>query len=327
MKNRTTKVSLKKLLVNTAYITVLAIVLIAVVKLFSYSKVEINDDPDYQKEINKNYAIYFPTVPDEFDFAGEKIPLENIDVRESFDYEVLKIMYWHSECIVQIKRSNKYFPIIEPILAANNIPNDFKYLAITESGLKNVVSPAGAEGYWQFLKETGKSYGLEINSEVDERYDIRKSTEAACKYLQDAYDRFGSWTLAAAAYNAGSGRISKNMKTQQVDNYYDILLNTETGRYVYRIAAYKLILSNPRNYGFSYRDEDLYRAMETTVIKMDTTINDFVEFAKIYNTNYKVLKRLNPWLRKKMLTNSKKKTYYIHVPTETGRLFFNEDEE
>ncbi len=326
MKRRSTKVSLKKILLNSSYIFLLAIVLIFVLKLFSYSKVEVNDDPTYQKEINKNYAVYAPMVPDEYDFAGEKIPLENIDVREALDYEILKIMYWHSECIVQIKRANKYFPIIEPILAKNNIPDDFKYLVVTESGLKNVVSPAKAEGYWQFLKETGKSYGLEINSEVDERYDIRKSTEAACKYLQDSYKRFGSWTLAAAAYNAGSGRISKNMKTQQVDNYYDILLNTETGRYVYRIAAYKLIFSNPRNYGFIYRKEDLYYPMKDTILEVDSSITDFVEFAKKYGTNYKIFKRLNPWLRKKTLTNSSKKTYYIHVPTKTGRLFYGKEE-
>jgi len=326
MKRKTTKVSLKKLLLNSSYIFLLAIVLMIFLKLFSYYKVEVNEDPAYQKEINKNYAVYAPIIPDEYDFAGEKIPLKNIDVREALDYEILKIMYWHSECIVQIKRANKYFPIIEPILAKNNIPDDFKYLVVTESGLKNVVSPAKAEGYWQFLKETGKSYGLEINSEVDERYDIRKSTEAACKYLQDSYKRFGSWTLAAAAYNAGSGRISKDMKSQQVDNYYDILLNTETGRYVYRIAAYKLIFSNPRNYGFVYRKEDLYYPMKDTVLEVDSSITDFVEFAKKNGTNYKTFKRLNPWLRKRMLTNSSKKTYYIHVPTKTGRLFYGKEE-
>jgi len=322
MKRRTTKVSLKKLLLNSSYIILLAIVLLFVLKLFSYSKVEVNDDPTYQKEINNNYSVYSPIIPDEYDFAGEKIPLENIDVREALDYEILKIMYWHSECILQIKRANKFFPIIEPILAKNKIPDDFKYLVVTESGLQNVVSPAKAEGYWQFLKETGKSYGLEINSEVDERYDIVKSTEAACKYLQDSYKRFGSWTLAAAAYNAGSGRISKDMTSQQVDNYYDILLNRETGRYVYRIAAYKLIMSNPRNYGFVLRKEDLYYPMKDTILEVDSSITDFVGFAKKYGTNYKTFKRMNPWLRSKTLTNSSKKTYYIKVPTKTGRLFY-----
>ncbi len=322
MKTQTSKVNLKKLLTGSAYIMFGILTVVFVVYLFSSSKTEKQDeDPVYQKEMNAKYAVYVPVIPDAIDFAGEKIPIELIDVRESLDYEILKVMFWHSEEILHIKRSRKLFPIIEPILAKNNIPDDFKYLAVAESGLRNVVSPAKAHGYWQFLKETGKSYGLEINSEVDERYDLEKSTEAACKYLQDAYDRFGSWTLAAAAYNAGQGRIKNNLKDQNVDNYYDILLNKETGRYVYRIVAHKLILSNPRNYGFVFRDEDLYKPIETSLIEVDSTIADFVQFAKEHNTNYKIFKRINPSLRKKTLTNKERKTYYIHIPTETGRIF------
>ena len=314
------RVNPRRLIVHTSYIILTGIIILLLVNMFSYSKTdEVEKDPQYQKEINKHYYVYAPIVPKEIDFAGEDMPVENFDVRESLDYEILKTIFWHSETILYLKRANRYFPIIEPILKKNGVPDDFKYLCVTESGLRNAVSPAGAEGYWQFLESTGKSYGLVINSEVDERYDLAKSTQAACDYLKDAKRKFGSWTFAAASYNAGQGRISKSLASQKVESFYDLRLNTETSRYVYRIVAYKLIFQNPRNYGFIYRDEELYPQINTQVVEVDSTINSLIDFALNYSTNYKIIKMLNPWLRSDMLTNKSGKTYYIHIPKGDGR--------
>ena len=213
-----------------------------------------------------------------------------------------------------IKRSKKYFPIIEPILAKNGVPDDFKYLAVAESGLENVVSRAGATGYWQILKTTGKEYGLEVNANVDERYHIEKSTEVACKYLTKWKDKFGTWTMAAAAYNAGPARIQKHLNTQKVDNYYDLLLGQETSRYIFRILALKEILSNPEKYGFELDEDDLYKHIETFSVEVDTVVKNWVNFANQYGVNYKTLKRHNPWLREPHLNNASRKKYTIEIP-------------
>lgn len=216
-----------------------------------------------------------------------------------------------------IKRANKYFPIIEPLLAKHGLPDDFKYLAVAESGLDNVQSPAGAAGFWQFLKSTGKEYGLEINEYVDERYHLEKATEVAAEYLIKSKSRFGSWTAACAAYNAGNAGVSKQMERQDVDDYYDLLLNSETSRYVFRILAFKEILNNPKKYGFNYRDKDLYTAVPTNKVLVDTAVTDFAQFAKRFGINYKILKIHNPWLRDTYLRNASGKQYYIEIP-ETG---------
>ena len=316
------KVNLRKLTVHTSYIILTGIIILLLVKMFSYSKTdEENDDTKYQKEINKHYYVYAPIVPKEVDFAGESMPVKNFDVRESLDYEILKTIFWHSESILYLKRATRYFPIIEPILEKNGVPDDFKYLCVTESGLRNAVSPAGAEGFWQFLESTGKSYGLVVNSEIDERYDLEKSTQAACEYLKDAKRKFGTWTLAAASYNVGQGRLNKSLKTQKVKSFYDLRLNRETSRYIYRIVAYKLIFENPRNYGFIYREEELYPEIHTQVVQVDSTITDLVDFAQIYSTNYKIIKMLNPWLRSNCLTNKSGKTYNICIPKGNGRSY------
>ncbi|MFH2096444.1 MAG: lytic transglycosylase domain-containing protein, partial [Bacteroidota bacterium] len=260
-------------------------------------------------------------IPDKLDFAGEEVPVHHYDVYESIDREFLVNVYWQSQTMLFIKRANKYFPVIEPILKDNGIPDDFKYLALTESGLHNVVSPAGATGYWQFLKGTGKEYGLEISDEVDERYDLEKSTIAACKYFHEAYAKYKNWTMVAASYNMGMGGADKQIEKQKVSDYHDLLLNNETARYVYRIIAIKTILSNPEDYGFHFRDKDLYQPVPTFDVEIDSAITDFVDFAKKYNINYKILKEFNPWLRQSFLTNKEKKKYVIRIPVEGFRSF------
>jgi hypothetical protein len=235
---------------------------------------------------------------------------------ERVDREFLVNTYWQSNAVLLMKRAYKYFPIIEPILAKNGIPDDFKYLAVAESGLQNVVSPAGATGFWQIMKATGKEYGLEVNSNVDERYHLSKATEAACQYLKKHNEKYGSWTLTAASYNAGAGAISKFMGIQQATDYYDLLLGDETGRYVFRILAIKEILSNPEKYGFELEKEDMYQTVPTFTVEVDTPILNFAAFAKKYEINYKILKRHNAWLREPHLNNASGKKYTIEIPNK-----------
>ena len=269
-------------------------------------------------EINvaNEYRISSIDIPKDLNFAGEAVPQQDPEIMERVDREFLVITYWQSNALLLMKRANKYFPIIEPILAKNGIPDDFKYLAVAESGLTNVVSPAGATGFWQIMRETGREYGLEINSNVDERYHLEKSTQVACDYLNKWKQRYGSWTLTAAAYNAGPGGINKYMKIQKVDNYYDLLLGQETGRYVFRIMAIKEILSNPEKYGFHLDEEDMYSAAPSFTVEVDEPIASFADFAKEYEINYKILKRHNPWLREPHLNNSSRKKYTIEIPNK-----------
>ena len=281
---------------------------------FAAQSPEENDN--YEEAFKKDYSIYAPPIPDTLYFAGERVPVENFDTRESLDRELLVNTYWQSQTVLFIKRSARYFPIIEPILEENGVPEDFKYLAIAESGLLHVTSPAGAVGFWQFLRGTGREYGLEINSEVDERYHIEKATEAACKYLKKAYDHYNSWTLAAASFNNGRNGLNKQIDRQNIANYYDLLLNDETERYVFRILAIKLILSNPQKYGFHIREKDMYQPLPTYTVEVDSSIDDFASFADNYGINYKILKFFNPWLRRAHLTNSEEKTYEIKLPTD-----------
>ena len=204
--------------------------------------------------------------------------------------------------------------IIEPILKKNGIPDDFKYLAVIESGLQNVVSPAGASGFWQIMKATGQENGLEINSNVDERYHLEKATQLACDYLKNAKDNLGTWTAAAAAYNAGNAGISRRLRDQDVTSYYDLLLGEETGRYVFRILALKEILSNPEKYGFNFEEKHLYQPISTRNVEVDTAVTDFARFAKDFGINYKILKIHNPWLREAHLNNKSRKLYEIKIP-------------
>ena len=253
-------------------------------------------------------------IPRVITFAGESVPLQDTDVRERLDREIHVNTYWHSNMLLMIKKANRFFSEIEPLLKKYNLPDDFKYLAVAESGLDNVTSSAGASGFWQFMRATGKQYGLEINSYVDERYNLELATKVASEYLRNSKELFGSWTNAAAAYNAGNAGISKQMKRQDATDYYNLLLNPETGRYVFRILAFKEILSNPEKYGFFVNQDDLYQAIPTNTIVVDTPIEDFAKFAKQQGINYKILKIHNPWLRDTFLKNASGKKYHIKIP-------------
>ncbi len=262
---------------------------------------------------NPNYEIKALKLPKNMDFSGEKAPLHDVDVYERIDRELLVNTYWQSNGLLMFKRTHKFFPIIEPILARNGIPDDFKYLALIESGLQNVTSPAGAKGFWQIMKGTGREYGLEVNENVDERYHLEKATQVACDYLNASKKRFGSWTLAAAAYNAGNKRIAERLEQQQVQDYYDLLLNNETARYLPRILAVKEIIKHPTKYGFSFDKEDLYVSERSVEVKVDTAITDITRFAKGFGMNYKEFKRYNPWLRERHLNNKSRKLYMMKV--------------
>jgi membrane-bound lytic murein transglycosylase D len=272
------------------------------------------EDVKRQAEFEQYYKIYSLTLPDSLTFAGETVPMSDLEVKERYDKELLTNVYWQSQTLLMIKRASRFFPIIEPILKANGVPDDFKYLALAESGLQNVTSPAGASGYWQFLDKTGKRYGLEITEEVDERLSIERSTEAACKYFREAYGVFGSWALVAASYNMGIEGVKKQVETQGVSNYYDLYLNPETARYVLRILAIKQILEHPQRFGFNVARGDMYPLVPTYTIQVDTTIDNLVVFAQANKVNYKVLKLYNPWLRKPTLTVATGKVYTIQLP-------------
>jgi hypothetical protein len=254
---------------------------------------------------------YFPTS---IDFAGEQAPLQISDVRERLDRELLINANLDATTLLILKRANRAFPVIEPILAKYNVPDDFKYLAVIESALVNAVSPAGARGVWQFMPQTAKENGMEVNEYVDERYHLEKSTEAACKYLLDAKAKFGSWTLAAASYNGGMTGVNKQIEMQKVSSYYDLLLNDETSRYVFRILALKEIMKAPAKYGFAVNTEQLYVNLPTKKLEIDSSINDLARFAKSQGINYKILKIHNPWLRDKKLVNLSRKKYEIQIP-------------
>jgi len=281
-------------------VVLLGIILVSGVFIFSTTSVK-----------KESYHVNYPK---QMDFAKEQVPYHMNDVQERLDREMITNMNYHTNTILVIKRANKVFPIIEPILKQYGIPDDFKYLAVIESSLVNAVSSAGARGVWQFMPETAKEKGMEVNDYVDERYHIEKSTIAACKYLVEAKDKFGNWTLAAAAYNGGMGGILKKLEEQKVDNFYDLLLTEETSRYVFRILALKEIMQNPVKYGFAIPKEMLYSSVPVKKIEVDTTINDLAIFAKSQGINYKILKIHNPWLRDKKLINKSGKKYEIEIP-------------
>lgn len=263
---------------------------------------------------HKNYKIQALELPANLNLAGERVPIEIPDVRERMDRELLVNTYWQSNGLLLIKRANQYFPILEPLLKKYGLPDDFKFLALAESGLIDETSSVGAAGMWHFMKTTGKEYGLEINKNVDERYNIEKSTKVAAEYLKKSKERLGSWTLAAAAYNAGNYGVASRLETQQVNNYYDALLPDETERYIFRILALKEVISNPRKYGFVFDESDLYTLEKTREIEVDTAITNIARFAKNYGLNYKEFKKYNPWLRENHLNNKSRKLYQIKIP-------------
>ena len=265
-------------------------------------------------EFGDNYHISSPPLPKAPEFAGEAMPLEQPDVAQRLERELLVNTYWQSNMSLMIKRAAAYFPIIEPILAEEGIPEDFKYLAMAESGLAQVKSPAGAGGFWQFMPSTGKSYGLEIRSGLDERYHIEKSTKAACQYLKKAKVKFGTWTLAAAAYNRGENGLSRALNDQHVKSFYELYLNPETARYVYRIVALKYIHSHQVEYGFQISKDKLYKLPNTYLEKVDKTIEDLPKWAIERGSNYKTLRALNPWIRSYELNVPASNVYYLKMP-------------
>lgn len=264
--------------------------------------------------VNKPFKL-----PGSVTFAGEKMPLDNFDTKESLERELLTSAYRHSSTILIIKRANRYLPVIETILEKNGIPDDFKYLIAAESEYTNMVSPAGATGFWQIMTETGKEEGMEINTEIDERYSIEKSTQFACDYFKKSYEKYGNWTLTAASYNGGRAALDEQIEIQHQNNYYDLLLADETARYIFRVVAYKLIINDPESYGFRISRDDLYPELKYYEVKVDTAVTSFSDFAEHFGTNYKLLKFLNPWLRKPYLTAKPGKVYLIKIPGDGMR--------
>ncbi|HCP40226.1 MAG TPA: murein transglycosylase [Cryomorphaceae bacterium] len=252
-------------------------------------------------------------LPKEMSIAGEDMPLDRLDVQESLDREILVNSYWQSNNLLMLKRSDKWFPVIAPIFASEGIPEDFKYLALIESGLQNIISPAGAAGPWQIMKATGLEAGLIINSEVDERYQMEKATRAACAYLKEAYELFGNWTLAAASYNMGMAGTGRRLQEQKVNSYYDLRLNSETARYVFRWAAVKHIHENLDEYGYVYHQTEGYKLPAFDTIQVQSAVVSWVDWAQEHGMTYKELRLYNPWIRSSKLTNSSNNTYAILV--------------
>lgn len=306
-----------------------------VIKLFSYSLSDHHSDASFEDYFNTNYKIFSLRIPKNLNFAGEKVPISDAHVHEAMERELVKNTYWQSRSLVLHKRAGQWFPVIEPILKKNNVPEDFKYIALVESQLSNVVSPQGATGFWQIIESTGKGYGLEITDEVDERYNVIRSTETACKYFKEAYKQFNNWTLVAASYNLGMNGIQAQLNKQNANNYFDLHLTAETAKYLYRILAMKEIISRPKVYGFMLRKRDMHRSIPTKFIAVDSTINDLSEFANSQGINYTILKHFNPWLRANTLTiinNSEglirtenaaagSKRYLIEIPSKMVTIY------
>jgi len=307
------------------YIIFIILILISYVifKIFTFSTESDDLEKRYREAFFKTYKIFAVEIPDKVDFAGDTAPLHKYYVRESLDQELLRFTYNHSTTLLLFKRANRWFPIIEPILKKNNIPSDFKYLALIESYFENNVSHMGAAGFWQFVKQTAIKYDLEVNDEVDERFNVEKSTEAACRYIKYLYSLYRNWSLVAAAYNMGETALSSVIGKQKVDNYHDLYLNYETGRYVYRILAMKIIYQKPHNYGFYLTTKDLYPPIPVEYVEVDSTVSDLAQFAISKNINLRILKELNPWLRKNQLTNNERKKYLIKLPLNGNIDYFD----
>ena len=278
---------------------------------------QVNEQHSAKSEVP--YCVTSPTVPAQVTFDGETIDLRRYDRRERMDREILAFTYMHSTTMLLIKRANRYFPIIEPILKANGIPDDFKYLMVIESNLNSIArSPAGAAGLWQFMPTTGREFGLEVNENVDERYHIEKATVAACKYFKQAYAKYGDWIAVSAAYNAGQARISSQLEKQLASHAMDLWLVEETSRYMFRLLAAKAVISNPQRYGFLLKREHLYPVIPYTEINVTTSIDNLAQFAKSKGITYAQLKDANPWLRDSSLQNKSGRTYVLKIPTQAG---------
>lgn len=327
MKKRTEKITefLKRWYKHLFAVPALML-LVILMKLFNFASDDAVTDEDYRSYFTSNYKVFGITIPKDINFCGEQLPITDFTVREALERELLVNTYWQSQTILLHKRASRWFPIIEPILKANGVPDDMKYVALAESGLTNAVSPQKATGFWQIMQTTANHYDLEITSEVDERYNLEKATQAACDVLLDAYKRYGNWTMAAASYNLGMGGIDKAMAKQQANSYYSLYLNEETARYIYRIVALKEIISRPKAYGYHLRKSDLYAPIPVNKITVDSSITDLAAFAIANGTTYKILKVLNPWLISSTLTNTANKKYIIQFPAKGASLYGLDDE-
>jgi len=274
--------------------------------------------PLTQEDIKNHFVI--PQVPDEIIFAGERISFKDIDLRERMDNELVINNFWHSNTILMMKRSNRWLPIMKEIFKNEEVPEDLVYIAVIESGLMNVTSPKGAKGFWQFMEATGREYNLIINHQMDERYHVEKSTRAACQYLKNAYSKFDSWVLAAASYNLGMNGIADNLQRQKVKSYFDLSLNNETARYVFRIMAVKLVFENPSNYGFYIDNESLYPQYLTKSVIIDSSIPNLYEWSKEHGISIKILRKLNPWIKGQKFEVKKGEVFSFKIPVNNEQL-------
>lgn len=301
------------------YLCILAIVCsltAMVMQLFVFSIDKPDEEDFYRQSVIENLHNFSAPLPESLTFCGEQVPLDNTFVREALDRELTSLMYQHSTTFLILKRAWRFFPEIEKYLKEASAPEDLKYLCVAESSLNNVVSPAKAEGFWQFMSATAKQYGLTVRDDYDERYNLEKATKAATKYLKGAKNRFGNWALACASYNCGENGLKNQIKKQSINSYWDLSLNTETARYVYRILAYKILMQTPKQYGFYLRQQDAYQPLEYKTIKVDSTINDFYSFCSQNGVAYKHFKTANPELRSTKLLNKEKKSYTLRIPTK-----------
>jgi len=292
-----------------------------VLTVFIFAVLEQKDpEKDYRNLFRRYTHVFSPEVPSKANFSGEEVPLNIYYVREALEREIMASTFMHSSTMQMFKRAYRWFPVIEPILKKNGIPDDFKFLAVAESNLGNVVSPSGAEGPWQFLKATGQKYGLEINQDVDERYNLEKATEAACAYFKEAFGLYKSWTLVAASYNRGMEGVSKALEKQKVNTYYDLFLNDETSRYVFRIIAIKQVYNHPTRFGFYTLEQHFYSPVSTKMITVDSTIRDLPSFAIARSINYRILRELNPWIQNYSLPNKTGKIYVLKLPKDSNAI-------
>jgi hypothetical protein len=299
-------------------LSIISISIIAFMSILFYSAVieDNSENQNYFDRYKANYHIYNPPIPQKANFAGESVPMENFYVYENLERELLTNTYWHSNTLLLFKRANRYFPVIEKILKENQIPDDFKYLALIESSLTTATSSAGARGYWQLMKAAAEDNGLIVNEYIDERNHLEKSTLAAIKYLKNAYAQTGNWTFAAAGYNMGVGGITRQITRQQVESFYDISVNSETNRYIYRILAAKYLFESPKKYGFELRPSDLYWPIPSRTISLDTSNMDWVQFAQQNGLSYKTLRELNPWILQSELKSKSKIKMEVTLPSE-----------
>jgi len=270
--------------------------------------------PNTVSYTNNNFYVFDLNIPADLEFCGERIPSNDFDIKRDLEKEFFNSAYWKNNSLALFQKAQRWFPYIEPILKQEGVPDDFKYLCVIESHLSNAASPAGAAGFWQLVPSSARNYGLEVNSEIDERYHVEKSTHAACGHIKDAYAVFKNWTLSAAAYNRGIGGIQKAMAKQKTNNYHDLLLNRETGSFVYRILAYKTLFSSPGHFGIKKKKWNYYPKIQYKIFKVDSSIQSLSVFAKIIGCTAGAIRLFNPWLLKDELNNPAKKTYEIRIP-------------